>query len=206
MPSCYAFLQGVFGSAGNSEDQSRQGVKLFMKPRMGCPFSARTHTVLEELGIPYEIIEIPTKPAPDWYITQINAKGKVPAIQMPHLDSKVIYESTICNEYLVDAYGTDSSSLVLLMPKDPIQRAEIRLLNEFCDEFGKRAFEVILNKDEEKAAEVIKRMEDVLTTYEQQLHKSGGPFLMGKSFTLADAHLYPFFFETLSSAQGVQKL
>lgn len=191
MPSCNAFLQGLFGC--NSEDQSRQGVKFFMKPRNECPFSARTHTVLEELGISYETIEVPTKPAPEWYIRQINAKGKVPAIQMPHLDNKVIYESAICNEYLVDVYGTDSSSLVLLMPTDPIQRADIRLLNDSCDEFGKRAFEVILNKDEEKTAEVIKRMEDVLTTYEQQLDKSGGPFLMGKTFTLADAHLYPFF-------------
>ena len=40
---------------------------------------------------------------------------------------------------------------------------------------------------------MIEKLEEVLTIFEESLVTTGGPYLMGKDFSLADVHILPFF-------------
>ena len=130
-------------------------------------------------------------PKPDWYL-KINPRGKVPALRVPTVDYAVIYESAICNEFLCE-YATALQEEQSLMPSDPFLRAKIRLLNDHCDNvFAGTQFTYLMNKDEAKDGELCAEMENALAAYEEALAGSGGPYLLGEDFTLADVHVLPF--------------
>jgi len=167
-------------------------LQFFTFPGNTCPYAHRTLITLYELDIPFDTTEVTGRPAPAWYL-KINPRGKVPAIRIPACDYEVIYESAICNEFLCDYSTTTLNKDHGLMPKDPILRARIRLLNDHCDNvFTKTLFTFIMNKDEAKDKEMVEAMEKALVTYEEALERSGGPFLVGEQFTLADVHIVPF--------------
>jgi glutathione S-transferase len=80
-----------------------------------------------------------------------------------------------------------------IMPQNPVLRARIRLLNDHCDNiFTKTQFTYLMNKDQDKDDHLVNEMEKALLTYENSLDKSGGPYLLGSQFTLADLHIFPF--------------
>lgn len=135
-----------------------------------------------------------TKPLPGWYLTNINPRGKVPAIRAPSAGyDAVIYESAICNEFLSDYSSATLQQSHDLMPQNPFLRAKIRLLNDHCETaFSKTQFTFLMNKDEAKDDELCGEMENALATYEEALVESGGPYFLGEQFTLADIHLLPF--------------
>jgi glutathione S-transferase len=129
-----------------------------------------------------------------------------------HEGGAIITESTIINEFLCDYYYASSSIMKnhddddddhdhdrdqKLMPSNnnPIVRAQIRLLNNHCDNvFTKTQFTYLMNKDDDptKDNDLCKEMEDALCVYEESIHKFGGTYLLGESFTLADIQIYPF--------------
>ena len=85
----------------------------------------RVKVVLEEKKLPYRTVRVDLKKGeqkkPEYL--KINPYGKVPAI----VDGDtVVYESCIIAEYLDDKYPEPS-----LMPKDPAQRAKIRILTDY---------------------------------------------------------------------------
>lgn len=176
-------------------------IQFFALPEKTCPYAARTMIVLEELGLPYETIEIKTQPSkPDWFLN-INPRGKVPALQVPAFDNQVIYESAICDEFLCDYATMLDADIVTLMPRDdPAKRAQIRLLNEHCDTVLLKAqFTFLMNKDPEKDEELKNSMESALEDYERKLRDGPGPFLMGEFFSLADVHFLPFMLRLIVS-------
>lgn len=86
------------------------------------------------------------------------------------------------------------------MPEDPLLRARIRLLNDHYDSVvGPAQFTFLMNKDVDKNESLRIALEDSLDVYEQTLSDTGGPFLMGESFTLADIHFLPFFYRLVVS-------
>lgn len=120
-------------------------------------------------------------------------KGEVPALRLPAMNNEVIYESAICNEFLCDFSATTLNRPHTLMPDDPIERARIRLLNDHGDNiFLKTQFAFLMNKDSGKDDDLREEMEDALAAYEEALDSSGGPYLLGEHFTLADVHIHPF--------------
>jgi len=159
-----------------------------------CPYAARTHIVLEELGVDYQTHQVKGKP--DWYLN-INPRGKVPAIRCPGDDNLVVYESAICNEYLCDYFlGEDGG----LMPSLPAQRAKLRLINDHYDSVvGPAQFTYLMNKDPAKDAELREALEKSLDYLEQTLASHSGPFFLGDAFTVADAHVAPFFLRLMVS-------
>lgn len=162
-------------------------LQFFTTPDNTCPYAARSFIALKELGIPFETQEVSGRPKPDWYL-KINPRGKVPAIKIPTEENAVVYESAIICEYLCDT-KPDST----LMPTDAISRAQVRLLNDHCDTVLTPAqFTFFMSKDPEKDEELSAGLEEALMVYEEQLEKTGGPYLMGKHFTLADVHVLPF--------------
>ena len=167
-------------------------IQFFVLPGNTCPYVQRTHIVLEELGLPFDITEVTGFPKPDWYL-RINPRGKVPALRLPSLGDAVIYESGICNEFLCDMTRKADGRDPTLLPTDPFTRASIRLLNDHCDNvFAKTQFTYLMNKEGEKDDELRAELETALSVFEDALVESKGPYLVGQDFTLADVHVFPF--------------
>lgn len=167
-------------------------LQFFTLPGNTCPYAQRTLIALRELGIPFDTTEVSGRPKPDWYL-KINPRGKVPAIRVPTCDNEVIYESAICNEFLCDYAIMALNKDQALLPQNPVLRARIRLLNDHCDTvFAKTQFTFLMNKEEEKDKILADEMETALAMYEEALVGSGGPYLLGGEFTLADVHILPF--------------
>lgn len=153
-----------------------------------------------ELGLPFDVVEVNTRKKEDWFL-EINPRGKVPALQNVE-DGTVLYESTICDEYLCDvARERDPEgapavgALVwMLMPISASEKAHMRLLNDHVDTvLGPAQYTFLMNDDTEKDPELIAALEEALDVLQESLVKRGGPFLMGQDFTLAEAHVLPFF-------------
>ena len=164
---------------------------------------------LVELGLPFEMVHVDVRSKPEWYL-KISPKGKVPALQNFD-DDLTVYESGICNEYLVDLAqsmamnrnGIETTddcinspcSLPTLMPVAPSDRARLRLLNDHVDtQIIPAQYAFLMNKDPEKDNELSESCAMAWSTLENRLRDNkGGPYLMGKDFTLADVHTLPFF-------------
>lgn len=183
-------------------------IQFFTLPENACPYAARTRIALQELNLDYETTEISVSPKPDWYL-RINPRGKVPAIRVPACNNEVITESAICNEFLCDyafTTGAGTGSTTTLLPQDPTLRARIRLLNDHCDNVMTKAqYTYFMNKDVANDSEMLKQLENTLEVYEDAINQSGGPFLMGEQFTLADAHMLPFFLRLVVSLEHFKR-
>lgn len=118
-------------------------------------------------------------------------------------DDFIVYESAICNEYVSDlARELDESSTPLsketvwkLKPTSPSDSARMRLLNDHIDsQISPAQFTFLMNKDVEKDEELKENLEKALLFLEEILGSNGGgPYFMGKDFSLADIHFLPFY-------------
>jgi glutathione S-transferase len=163
-----------------------------------CPFAGRTWIVLGELEIEFEFCYIDFQEKPKDFL-RVNPRGRVPALYNPN-DGTTVYESAICNEYLCDLVMVDFDKASTLMPSSASDRSKLRLLN---DRFDKNIFPKVrayimaeYNKDnhDEGGKESLRSLrqdcEDALTELQEMM--SNGPYLMGDTFTVADAHVVPF--------------
>ena len=69
----------------------------------------------------YEEVNINLKFKPDWFLKR-TLVGLVPVLEK---DDKIVYESSVCDDYLDEVYPQRS-----LMPSDPYQKAQDRILME----------------------------------------------------------------------------
>jgi glutathione S-transferase len=179
-------------------------LEFYLFEGRSCPYAARTNIVLEELGIPFELKFLTREQSKSPEYLAINPRGKVPALRNP-VDGFCVYESAICNEYLSDlarsldpiGYNPNDNKHCVwkLMPNSPCERAKLRLLNDYTEtQLNSAFFTYLMNKDAEKESELLGALEQGLRLLERSLEESGGPYLMGQSFTLADVHVLPFFF------------
>jgi glutathione S-transferase len=157
---------------------------------------------LVELGLPFEMVHVDVRSKPEWYLT-ISPKGKVPALVNLD-DGATVYQSAICNEYLVDfvqsmAMNPDdtdkagSNSRCSLMPTAPSDRARLRLLNDHVDsQIIPAQYAFLMNTDSERDKELGEAFATAWSTLENRLEERG-PYLMGSDFTLSDVHALPFF-------------
>lgn len=143
---------------------------------------------------------------------KINPKNNVPAIENV-LDGTVLYESAICNEYLSDfarenddAVPSEGQKMWKLMPIGSSDRAALRLLNDHVDtDLFPAQFTFLMNKDSEKDKDMIQALERALKVLQDHLSIRGGPYLMGKEFSLADIHVLPFFLRLVVSLKHFKR-
>lgn len=90
--------------------------------------ASKVKVILEEKGLSYRVERL--RPGDLWKkppeMVAKHPLGKVPYIED---DGLVVYDSSVINEYLEERYPTPP-----LLPKDPIARARVRMLENFGDE------------------------------------------------------------------------
>ncbi|KAJ1633933.1 glutathione S-transferase [Pavlovales sp. CCMP2436] len=150
-----------------------------------CPYAQRVWIALEELGVPYNTIDIDLRDKPRWYMSEISPAGKVPAVR-DATSREVLVESRVINEYLTTRFDPDGERM--LATGSTLER-----WNEHVDKVLSPAFFTrLMDKGDsaEGSAEKQGALSDALAYYETNLV---GPFLCGEQFTLADVNAIPFF-------------
>ena len=155
----------------------------------GCPYAHRAYLVAIEKGLvakgAVELVET-SLPTPDWYNKDVNPRATVPALRLAN--GQVVPESLVVIQYLDEAFPD-----VPLMPKDPKDRADIRVFIADFDSAVGGLFKILFEKDDAKRAELIKSAQDDIAFIERALEaKSKGPYFLGEQFSLADVAILPF--------------
>jgi glutathione S-transferase len=142
-----------------------------------CPYVERSRIVLLEKRLPHEIefIELANKPA--WFL----------------VDDRPVFESMIINE-LLDELEPDPP----MFPSDPVARAEGRgwivFANDVVMPASSAAMLAIAGAAAGDAqAKAFAAVREALGKLERQLAQRGGPFFLGRDFSLVDASYAPFF-------------
>ncbi|HET7754816.1 MAG TPA: glutathione S-transferase family protein [Anaeromyxobacteraceae bacterium] len=154
-----------------------------------CPYVERSRIVLLEKGLPHEIefIELSNKPA--WFL-EISPMGRVPVLLV---DDRPVFESMVINE-LVNELEPEPA----MFPRDPVARAEARgwivYSNDVVMPAGSAAMLAIAGgASDDEVAKRLGALRDALGKLEAQLARAGGPFFLGRDFSLVDASYAPFF-------------
>jgi len=164
-------------------------IKLYEFPR--CPYCRKVKIALHEKEIPYKsiLVDLNRKEQRKPEFLKLNPNGKVPVLMD---GKKVIYESTVINEYLEEKYSTNP-----LLPQNHYTRAKIRMLVDYCEKtFHTYVFgiykELKLNKSSKTKKELILHNSKQLDAEFNYLNSllCGNKFLAGR-FSLADIAFLP---------------
>lgn len=145
-----------------------------------CPFAERTRLVLAHYNIPHEVVNVNLKEKPEWFF-QKNPLALVPVLEK---GDKIVYESSICDEYLDEVYGKQS-----LLTTDPFERARQKILVE---RFSKviSSFYGILRQTGDERQQAVDSIQKGFDIFEEALT---GKFFGGESPKMADYHIWPWF-------------
>ncbi len=151
-----------------------------------CPFAYRVRLTLAEKAIAHKSHTIDLLNIPDWYY-KISPTGNVPLIKN---DDDIIWESTIINEYLEDAYPA-----IPLLPENPVERAHARIWIDYCNTtFQPNYCGLVFELDESKHDAIRTMLHDSLKYIDKGLAKTApGPYWLGEQLSLVDLTYYPFF-------------
>jgi glutathione S-transferase len=149
-------------------------LRLIDAPR--CPYCARVRIALAEKTVAYETVVIDLADRPAW-VYELNPIGKVPVLEC---DGWVLPESAVINEYLEEVFPEPA-----LLPADPMQRANARLLIFRHDDFTDPYYAL---RRKEPGADVAFAGE--LEALDAILGLT--PYLTGSEFGLADIAYVPW--------------
>ena len=154
-----------------------------------CPYVERSRIVLLEKQLPHdiELIQLSNKPA--WFL-DISPMGRVPVLLV---DERPVFESMVINE-LVNELEPEPP----MFPRDPIARAEARGWIVFSNDVvmpagGAAMLAIAGGASHDAVAKPLAALRDAFGKLELQLSRGGGPFFLGRDFSLVDASYAPFF-------------
>jgi glutathione S-transferase len=162
------------------------------------PFGWKVRMVLEEKKAPYKLV-VPENKSEDPAFLKLNPFRLTPVLELE--SGATIYESTVINEYLEEAFPDPA-----MLPKDPYERARIRMIEDTTDqyvyvalrEFRMAQFEyappfLVRKKADEVDHKLLEtsrvKLHEHLTRLESEL--AGRTYFGGGMFSLADAALAP---------------
>ena len=161
------------------------GLKLYSDEI--CPYAQRTRILLAEKHIDHERIEIDINNKPDWFM-RLTPGGRVPLIDH---DGFVLWESATINEYLEAQFGGAQ-----LMPEDERGKAVIRNeIRHFDTSFLVDFYKLLFAQDAEAQDEMRDMVCRAFEFLEHRLTQiqDDGPYWLGRSVSLADCAMFPFF-------------
>ncbi len=150
--------------------------------------SARSLWALEELGVNYEHLPMPTTDAKSPAHLKLNPNGHVPVLED---DGAVVWESMAINLYLAEKYGKNS-----LWPSEPAARAGIYKWSFWSiTEVEPLLLTLLRNRvmappdqrDEKAALAAVEALKAPLNALEEAL--KGKEYLLGKNFSIADLNV-----------------
>ncbi|XP_041366051.1 glutathione S-transferase U20-like [Gigantopelta aegis] len=149
-----------------------------------CPFVQRAWIALLEKGVTFEYIEIDLYDKTEEFLS-MNPRGLVPAITHK---GKSVYESTVCIEYVDEAWPNDPA----LLPADPFERAQTRIWSDFVNKKIVPVFYSVLQnqdigKQEEGKVSLMRHLETITKAMSTE-----GPYFCGNHFGMVDIMLFPF--------------
>jgi glutathione S-transferase len=166
------------------------------------PYGWKVRLVLAEKRVPHEAI-IPVNKNEDPAFAKLNPFKLTPVLQLD--DGRVIYESTVIAEYLEDAYPDPA-----MMPKEPADRARLRMIEDTTDQYFATALREFRAAQFEYAPPFLVRKAEVdrtaLAAAGVKVHEhlarledwlGAGPWFGGTIFSLADAAVAPILTGTL---------
>lgn len=144
-----------------------------------CPFVQKAIIVLKQKQIDYDIEYIDLAAPPGWFL-KISPFGKVPVLIM---DKDVIFESTVINEFLEEAFPNK------LHPADLIQRAKNRSWIEFSSSCLSASFKLSIAESKQDFEQTLDGLNDRFDQLEAILENQ--PYFNGDQFSLVDASYAP---------------
>jgi glutathione S-transferase len=91
------------------------------------PYAWKARMALAEKNVPYEQI-VPQNKNEDPAFLKLNPMRLTPVLELE--DGRTVYESTVVNEYIEEAFPGPA-----LLPKDPWERARVRMLEDTTDQY-----------------------------------------------------------------------
>jgi glutathione S-transferase len=157
------------------------------------PFPTRVRLMLYAKGIPFEIVEPPgfgSSKLPKGDYLKLNPLGRVPTLVLD--DGRALPESEVICEYLEESFPSPP-----LLPADPWQRAQVRLLTRISDIYLLMAmvplFDSLATKPSDWDRGVIRaaldKVAEALGALEVYIGING--YAVGPSLTVADGALAP---------------
>jgi len=177
-------------------------LKLYAFDR--SPFGWKVRVALAEKNVPYEMI-VPENKNEDPAFARLNPLRKTPVLVLE--DGRSIYESSVINEYLEEAFPKPA-----MLPKDLVERARVRMIEDTYDQYVQPIIRDLTNAQfdyqpplliRRKAEQVDhKLLEESRGKLHQQLQRleaelRGKPWFGGDLFSLADAAHVPALTGTL---------
>ena len=152
-----------------------------------CPYAHRTRLVLLEKNINFKLTEINLKKKPSWF-NKVSPYGKVPVLKH---EEKLIYESSIINEYLDDVFSVPS-----LMPSTPYDRALARIWIDYGNSyFNSTIYKLLRENKKDEQIKLRKKLGEIFIYIENNAFAKfdNYGFWMGDRLTLVDLSYYHFF-------------
>ncbi|KAK7473034.1 hypothetical protein VKT23_001138 [Stygiomarasmius scandens] len=172
-----------------------------------CPFVQRVWLILEEKRIPYQYIEVNPYHKPE-SLMKLNPRGLVPTLEY---DNKPLYESTVVQEFLEDAYPDHTPHL---LPKDPYEKARMKIWIDYVTSRIIPSWHRFLQYQPASSDdEGLKKLRDEflghLREWTKEMDKEG-PFFAGKEPSLADFTIAPWVvrswvFDHFKGGSGIPK-
>ena len=160
------------------------------------PFGWKTRMVLAEKKVPYQVI-VPENKSESPAFARLNPFRLTPVLELE--DGRTIYESTVINEYLEEAYPEPA-----MLPRDPFERARVRMLEDTTDQYLYPVIRDLRSAQYEYAPPFLirkkpgqvdhKLLEEAKTRVREHLARiegelAGRTWFGGEIFSLADAAL-----------------
>lgn len=174
-------------------------MQLFYSPGTAC---LAPHFLLEELGLPYELVLVDTSKQEhqqEAYLN-LNPKGKIPLLIDASDNGKFhLTESAAICMYLADKYATQQNATHLSPALGSVERAQLYqwmmyLSNTLQAELLSYFYPERLADNAETAEQVKnhaeQRVATMLSYIDAELAKSDGDFFLGKSLSIADLFLF----------------
>eukprot|EP00466_Bigelowiella_natans_P003359 jgi/Bigna1/142739/aug1.72_g17447 len=161
------------------------GGKIKFVTNKMCPYAQRTWIALEMGSVPYDLVEVALYGSggkPDWF-WKLNPKGEVPIIQTS--DGIVVADSEKTLDFLAENFAptlkaTDDDDAKLAAAWRDVLNSKLRPI----------AKSAVLGGGERGSSKKMGQLDKVLEEMNEMVI---GPFVIGDSFTVADASALPFF-------------
>lgn len=173
-------------------------IQLYYSPGTAC---LAPHFLLEELGLPYELILVDTgkqEHQTEAYL-KLNPKGKIPLlIDKNHADLTLTESAAICL-YLAEKYATQATTVHFNPAPASPQRAHLYqwmmyLSNTLQAELLSYFYPERMSDDANGAAQVKahaeERVAQMLSYIDTELGASTGKYLLGSEISIADLFLF----------------